>query len=52
MTITQINEILNSNFENNEDRLYWENKKEELIAKAKTAKNNEVYFKKMAVYDR
>ena len=52
MTLTQVNEILNGTFENNEDRIYWEVKKAELIAKAKAMNNNEAYYKKMAVYDR
>ena len=52
MTIEQIKEILEGNFESAEDRRYWENKLKQAELKEARAKNNEEYFDTMAVYDR
>ena len=52
MTVEQINEILKGNFENEEDRIYWEKKKAEIIRKAKNATENDKYFRLNRKYDR
>jgi hypothetical protein len=52
MTVTQIDEILNGRFENEEDRIYWENKKAEIIRKEENATENKKFYKENKVYDR
>lgn len=52
MSVEQVNEILSGTFENEEDRIYWENKKAEIIRKNRNAAENSKYFKLNAVYDR
>ena len=52
MTIAKIKEILTSRFESEEDRKYWEQRLKEEERKEKTGKQNELYFKKNAKYNR
>lgn len=52
MTSIEIKEILNGNFENESDRIYWIEKLKEVERKEQNAIENEDYLKAMAVYDR
>ena len=49
--LEEVKAILRQTFADEDDRLYWEEKKVELENKIKTAVNNDNYFKEMAVYD-
>lgn len=52
MKIEDIKEILAGNFEDENDRKYWENKLAEAERKARNSKENEEYFRKMRKYAR
>ena len=52
MKLEQIEEILRRKFADPADREYWEEKYREAVRKAKNAKENEIDFRKMRVYDR
>ena len=52
MTIEQVKEILKGNFENPDDKIYWQNKLAELERKAENARENEKFYKKNAKYNR
>lgn len=52
MTIAKIKEILTAEFESVEDRKYWEDRLKAEEQKEKTSKENEIYFKKNARYNR
>ena len=52
MTIAQIKEILNGEFYDPSEREYWEQKLNEMEAKARRAENNKKYFDEMRKYDR
>lgn len=52
MTIAEIKEILTTEFENAEDRKYWEDKLEAEERRERRSKENDIYFKKNAKYDR
>lgn len=52
MTIAKIKEILTAEFESAEDRKYWEDRLATELRKEKTSKENEIYFKKNARYNR
>lgn len=52
MTIAKIKEILASRFENDEDRQYWVERLKTEERKEITKKQNDIYFKKNAKYDR
>lgn len=52
MTITEIKEILTAEFESAEDRKYWEDRLEAEERREKRNKENDIYFKKNARYNR
>lgn len=52
MTIEEVKAILKSNFENESDREYWQEKLEELEEKQRTAKENQKYYSEMIKYER
>ena len=52
MKIEKIKEILTSRFESEEDRRYWEERLKEEQRKEQTGKENEIYFRKNARYNR
>ena len=52
MTITKIKEILTTEFESAEDRKYWEDRLEAEERREKSIKENDIYFKENARYNR
>lgn len=52
MTITEIKEILMAEFKNAEDRKYWEDKLEAEERREIRIKENDIYFKENAKYNR
>lgn len=52
MTIEKIKEILKGTFASEEDRKYWEQRLKEEERREQTGKENAIYFKKMAKYNR
>ena len=52
MTITKIKEILTTEFENAEDRKYWEDRLKAEERREKSIKENDIYFKENARYNR
>lgn len=52
MTIQEIENILKGNFQDAEDKKYWEERLKKEKIRAETMKQNEIYFNKMFVYDR
>ena len=52
MKVKEIEKILEGTFEDENDRRYWEMKLAEEKQKERTAANNEIYFRKMAKYNR
>ena len=52
MTINQIKEILNGTFSDENDRIYWSKKLEELETKEENENENKKYFTKNCKYDR
>lgn len=52
MTITKIKEILTAEFESPEDRKYWEDRLKAEEQREQRNKENDIYFKKNAKYNR
>lgn len=52
MTLDMVNAILTGNFDNENDRQYWLDKKKELEQKERTIKENDKFYSQNRVYDR